>query len=166
MPPCRSLAVRKLRIAFPLPRTCGLAARDHPAESERDERHLSAPILSTRSSPTSKIPSSRSRHASHRLPTMTVNAIERNRGGKIGGERVWAKSGRGRQTLLRISAGRATWLPRVMFGCCHRNVPFYHAGVLGCPRSRCHENGRIFSPEGEKARARHVCVREDGREGG
>lgn len=37
-----------------------------------------------------------------------------------------------------------------------QNVPFYHARVLGCPRSRCHENGRIFSPRERRAR---VCVK-------
>lgn len=36
-----------------------------------------------------------------------------------------------------------------------QNVPFYHARVLGCPRSRCHGNGRIFSLR-ERAR---MCVR-------
>lgn len=73
------------------------------------------------------------------------------------------KSGRGRQTLPGVFAGRATPAPEGYVWVLSQNVPFYHARVLGCPRSRCHENGRIFSPRGSggagrrRLRAR-VCV--------
>lgn len=65
--------------------------------------------------------------------------------------------------LFRLSSRRKgrfpQALPGVMFGCCHRTFRFITPVVLGYPRSRCHENGRIFSPrEHARSRARKCKV--------
>lgn len=66
----------------------------------------------------------------------------------------------GRQTLSRVFAGRTTWLPWVMFGCCHRTFRFITPGsyvALGHDAMRTEG----FSPRGRvrgRARADYVCV--------